>query len=73
MAEGNFDEAVKNTFEGPIPKFLEQVEAIAADTILKGKKFLFGDQLTYADFWIGAMYVDNFTNPNVGFGQGLWE
>merc|ERR1719263_1709878 len=69
MVQGDYDETVKITFGEVIPKFLEQVEPYANGP----GKFLFGDKLTYADFWVGAMYVDNFSNPNVGFGQGEWE
>ena len=37
-----------------------------------GKKFLFGDRLTIADFWIGGLYVNWAKNPNIGFGKDEW-
>ena len=37
-----------------------------------GKKFLFGDQLTIADFWIGGLYVNWASNPDIAFGSGEW-
>ena len=37
-----------------------------------GKKFLFGDQLTIADFWIGGLYVNWASNPDIVFGSGEW-
>ena len=32
-------------------------------------KFMFGDQLTIADFWVGGLYVNNFINPHCAFGK----
>ena len=37
-----------------------------------GKKFLFGDRLTIADFWIGGVYVNWASNPNIVYGKEQW-
>ena len=37
-----------------------------------GKKFLFGDKLTIADFYYGQIYTNYFNNPNVAYGVERW-
>ena len=37
-----------------------------------GKKFLFGDRLTIADFWIAGVYVNWASNPNIAYGKEQW-
>jgi glutathione S-transferase len=39
----------------------------------KQKKFLFGDKLTIADFWIAGLYVNCAKNPKVTFGKKEWN
>ena len=58
------------TFEETIPNFLKKVEPVCVN---RRTKWLFTDKISYADFWIGTMYVDNFTNPNIPYGKGDWE
>ena len=58
-------EAVKNVFENILPKFIKSIEP----KLNNGKKFLFGDRLTIADFWIGGIYVNWASNPNIAYGK----
>ena len=37
-----------------------------------GKKFLFGDKLTIADFYYGQIYTNYFNNPSVAYGSDRW-
>jgi glutathione S-transferase len=39
----------------------------------KKTKFLFGDRLTIADFWIGGMYVNWAKNPIVAVAKEEWK
>ena len=61
-----YEAAYKDSFENVQPKLLQKVEEIAKAS--KGK-FLFGDKLCCADFWIGGYYVNNCVNPNIPFGK----
>ena len=63
------EEVIKRNFSEVIPAFLAKLEPLCAGP----GKFMFGDKLTIADFWIGGMYVNNFVNPNIPWGQGQWE
>ena len=63
------DSVTKNSFEVVIPAFLQRLNPLFESP----GKFMFGDNLSYADFWIGGMYVNNFTNPNIIWGKGEWE
>lgn len=67
------DEAAKaalidKAFDEILPKHLAYVEPFAA----KGK-WLTGDKLQGCDFYWGGLYVNWFTNVNVGYGKGRWE
>ena len=48
---------------------MKKLEPICAN---RKTKWLFTDKISYADFWIGAMWVDNFNNPNVPYGKEDW-
>ena len=63
------EEYIDQLFSEIIPAFLTKIEPLCAGD----GKFMFGDKLTIADFWIGGMYVNNFVNPNCPWGQGKWE
>ena len=54
-------------FGQTLPAFLDQVEPLCA----KGQ-FLTGDSLCTADFLVGGLYTDRFTNSGVAFGEELW-
>lgn len=48
-------------FNTSLPKFLKVVEGELAK---HSNNWVCGDKLTVADFWIGGLYVNVFTNPN---------
>lgn len=54
----NDDAALKASIEVDTDAFLAKI-----DPRLAKNKFLGGDKLCVADFWIGAMYCDKATNP----------
>ena len=45
-----------------LPEFLAKLE----ENLAAGTKFLYGDELTVADFFIGTFYTDTFANKNLG-------
>ena len=55
--------------EETIPDFLRKIEPYCDSP----HKFLFGDKLSQADFWIGTLYTDHFANPNISYGKGQWD
>ena len=57
------EENITLIFEQVLPKFLKFIEPIAA----KGTKFITGDKLALADFWVGGLYVNYFVNKAVGY------
>ena len=58
----NDDEAIKKSIEEDTDKFLAMIEPRLAKN-----KFLGGDKLVVADFWIGSMYCDKATNPHTEY------
>ena len=59
------DALIAEIFDKLLPKFLDLVEPICNE----GHKFLVGDTLTCADFWIGGLYVNYINNSAITFGQ----
>ena len=59
---------IDNIFEKVIPAYLKFVEEVCG----KGNKFLCGEKLTIADFWVGGVYTNFINNPAVGFAQDRW-
>ena len=57
------DALINDIFENILPKYLKIVE----ETCSKGQKFLVGDKLTTADFWIGGLYTNFINNSHVSF------
>ena len=47
-------------FNNTLPKYLK-----VWDTQIGNKKYLVGDSWTIADFMVGSLYTDYFTNPDV--------
>ena len=62
------DEKIKEIFENILPKFLKVVEDICG----KGTKFLVGDELTVADFWVGGLYTNFVLNNEIPFAKDQW-
>mmetsp|Transcript_7412 Transcript_7412/g.12523 ORF Transcript_7412/g.12523 Transcript_7412/m.12523 type:complete len:210 (-) Transcript_7412:72-701(-) len=60
--QGKLD-IMEDIFTKVLPKFLTFLEPILA----KGTKFLVGDSLSCADFWIGGLYTNYFNNKGVGY------
>ena len=58
-------EYVEKLFAEILPGWLDKIEPYCAGE----GKFMFGDKLTIADFWMGGVYVNNFANPNQPWGQ----
>ena len=54
-------------FNVTFPNFLKAIDPYCAND-----GFLVGNSLTTADFWIGGIYVNYVTNPNVGYGKTEW-
>ena len=69
IPKDGLDECIANVFENVLPPFLKKLDRYFAGP----GKFMFGDKLTIADFWIGGMYVNNFVNPNIMWGEDRWE
>lgn len=53
-------------FDKSLPKFLGVLEPMAA----KGE-WICGSKLTIADFWIGGIYTNTITNPDI-WGKEKW-
>jgi glutathione S-transferase len=56
-----------NVFDNILPKFLNHVEPLLANG-----QYLFGENITTADFWIGGLYTNFIANPDVGFAKERW-
>ena len=61
------DALIKKGFEETIPKWLAEMEIVASEG-----KFLVGDSLTIADFFIGSFYTDFVLNEHMTFGRDQW-
>ena len=57
------DALIKDIFEKTLPKYCKIME----EQCSKGHKFILGDKLTTADFFIGMFYTSFVTNPNITF------
>ena len=70
LMPGDMEAAVKANFEDHIPAFMPKIEQYAAGP----GRFLFGDKLTYADFWIGAFYNSKCACKDLCWGHqnGEW-
>ena len=59
---------VNEVFDRVVPKFLQEIDPkCGGDT-----KFLLGDKLTIADFWIGGFYTNYAANPNIDYAPERW-
>ena len=54
-------------FDEILTKFLTTIDPLCA----KGQ-FLVGAKLSPADFWIGGLYTNFFTNKDCSFGKDRW-
>ncbi len=68
IPEDQKEAQIKKNFEEILPKFLDYIEPITK----RGTKFLVTETLTAADFWIGSLYTNYFTNKAVGYGADKW-
>ena len=59
---------IDNIFDKILPEMMTKM----TPNLKMDKKFLFGDSLTIADFWIGGLYVNLINNPAVGFAPEKW-
>ena len=64
------EEAVKELFDVAIPDFMKKIDPYLNDD---GWLSPDSDKLSMADFWVGGLYVNFFTNKKTTYGQGLWE
>ena len=54
--------AFEELFTKTLPPWLDRLEKLCS----KGNKFLFGNDLCTADFFVGSLYTNYFANPAVG-------
>ena len=48
---------------------MKMLEPICAN---RKTKWLFTDKISYADFWFGALWTNNFNNPHCQNGPEEW-
>lgn len=62
--EAKREQMYPDIFEKALPKFLNNIEPI-----VERNKWLVGDKMTVADFWIGGLYTNMLANDKVGFAR----
>jgi glutathione S-transferase len=63
------DEVIESNFTKLLPNFYREIEKVLSH----GKKFLVCDRLCVVDFWIGGLYTNQITNPNISFAKDRWQ
>ena len=55
---------IKKLFEETLPKYLDEIEKVCGES-----KFLVGDTLTIADFFVAGLYTNYLHNEHITFAK----